>query len=74
MCVSAHGGDDFNSGDTGETEVIHRGRVAQGDRTVGGCLFPLILSAGSPESTWIAARGRGTVAPVTDRAFNAGLQ
>jgi hypothetical protein len=74
MCVSAHGGDDFNSGDTGETEVIHRGRVAQGDRTVGGCLFSLILSEVSTESTWIAALGRGAIAPFTDRAFNAGLQ
>ena len=36
--------------------------------------FSLILSEGSTESAWIAALGIGAVAPVTDRAFNAGLQ
>jgi hypothetical protein len=36
--------------------------------------FSLILSEGSTETAWIVALGIGAVAPVTDRAFNAGLQ
>jgi hypothetical protein len=37
--ASAHGGDDFNSSDTGEIGVMHRGRVEQGDHPGGALLL-----------------------------------
>jgi hypothetical protein len=54
--------------------TVRKTRTRSPARKVGGCLFSLILSEVSTESAWIAALGIGTVAPFTDRAFNAGLQ